>query len=255
MLKAVREAKVHTSWLSSDSDYETALMTFVDSILDSSRQNSFLEDFLRFEKQIALYGALNSLSQVLLKITSPGVPDFYQGTELWDFSLVDPDNRRTVDFNKRVKLLDELVQHEAKGQQSLVQRILKSWQDGRVKLYMTRKALELRSADRDIFQYGSYIPIQVEGQLQKHVCAFARNKGDEWVLTVVPRLITGLVNVDTFPCGRQVWEDSILILPEDAPRDWINIFTGEKLSATSRRGELPLAEVFYTFPVSLLRNI
>jgi (1->4)-alpha-D-glucan 1-alpha-D-glucosylmutase len=255
MIKAVREAKVHTSWLSTDSEYEAALMAFVDSILESSGQNSFLEDFLRFEKKIAYYGALNSLSQVLLKITSPGVPDFYQGTELWDFSLVDPDNRRPVDFQKRVKLLEDLNQQEAQGQDLLAKRILKLWQDGRIKLYVTCKALELRRADQDIFQDGSYVPLQAEGQRQEHVCAFTRNKGDKWTLTVVPRFMTGLVNVDTFPCGHQVWEDSILVLPEDAPRYWLNAFTGESLKVSEKQKGLPLAEVFCTFPVSLLRNI
>jgi (1->4)-alpha-D-glucan 1-alpha-D-glucosylmutase len=255
MLKAVREAKAYTNWLAPDSDYETALMAFTDAILESSRQNHFLEDFLRFEKQIACFGALNSLSQVLLKITSPGVPDFYQGTELWDFSLVDPDNRRPVDFGKRVKLLDDLIQQEARGQDSLVNRILKSWQDGRVKLYLIYKALGLRRADKDLFQDGHYVPLKVEGQRQEHVCAFARIKGDRWTLTFVPRLITGLVPADTLPCGRKVWENDILLLPEDAPEDWLNIFTGEKLKVSDRQKGLSLSDIFHTFPVSLLRNI
>ena len=114
----------------------TAFTTFVESILDSTKENAFLEDFRPFEKQIAYYGALNSLSQVLLKITSPGLPDFYQGTELWDFSLVDPDNRRPVDFKTRTTLLDELTQHEVQGQEPLIQQVLSSWEDGRGKLYL-----------------------------------------------------------------------------------------------------------------------
>jgi (1->4)-alpha-D-glucan 1-alpha-D-glucosylmutase len=255
LLKAVREAKVYTNWLSPDLDYEDALNAFVDSILESSKQNHFLEDFLRFEKQIAYYGALNSLSQALLKITLPGVPDFYQGTELWDFSLVDPDNRRPVDFRKRVKLLDDLIQQEFQEQNLLVKQTLKSWQDGRIKLYVTHKALDIRRADKDIFQDGSYVPLPVEGQRQGHVCAFARIKGNKWALTVVPRLMTGLVNVDTFPCGEQVWENDILLLPEEAPRDWLNVFTGEKLGVLKRRKGLSLAEIFHIFPVALLRNI
>jgi (1->4)-alpha-D-glucan 1-alpha-D-glucosylmutase len=255
MLKAVREAKTYTNWLSPDSDYEVALMAFVDSILESSKQNYFMEDFLRFEKQIAYYGVLNSLSQVLLKITSPGVPDLYQGTELWDFSLVDPDNRRPVDFRKRVQLLDDLIQQEVQGHNLLVKRILKSWRDGRVKLYVTYKALEIRRTDKDVFQNGSYVPLQVEGQSQEHICAFARYKGDRWTLTVIPRLMTGLVNVDTFPCGQQVWEKDILLLPEDAPQNWLNVFTGENLKVSDRRKELSLAEIFHIFPVALLRNM
>ncbi|MFC1939464.1 malto-oligosyltrehalose synthase [Chloroflexota bacterium] len=255
MLKAVREAKVYTNWLSPDSDYEAAIIGFVDYILESSKQNYFLEDFLRFEKQIACYGALNSLSQVLLKITSPGVPDFYQGTELWDFSLVDPDNRRPVDFRKRVKLLDDLIQQELQGQNLLVKRILKSWQDGRVKLYVTYKALDIWRADKDVFQDGSYAPLQVEGQREEHVCAFARNKWDKWALIVVPRLLSKLVDIGTFSVGQQVWGNDILLLPEDAPQDWLNVFTGEKLKVSDRRKGLSLSEIFHIFPVSLLRNI
>lgn len=255
MLKAVREAKVYTNWISPDSDYEGALITFVDSILESSKQNHFLEDFLRFEKQIAYYGTLNSLSQVLLKISSPGVPDFYQGTELWNFSLVDPDNRRPVDFRKRVKFLDDLIQQESQEQNLLVKQILKSWQDGRIKLYVTYKALDIRRANKDVFQEGSYVPLPVEGQRQEHVCAFARNKGNKWVLTVVPRLMTRLVRVNIFPCGQEVWENDILLLPEEAPQDWLNVFTGEKLGVLKRRKGLSLAEIFHIFPVSLLSNV
>ncbi len=252
MLKAVREAKVYTNWLSPDLDYEAALIAFVDSISESSKQNYFLEDFLCFEKQIAYYGALNSLSQVLLKITSPGVPDFYQGAELWDFCLVDPDNRRPVDFRKRVKLLDGLIQQEVQGQNLLVKRILKSWQDGRIKLYVTHKALDARRVDRDVFQDGSYVPLQIEGQRQEHVCAFARNKGDNWALTVVPRLMTRLVNVDTFPCGQQVWADNHLLLPESAPESWLNIFTGQKHEIFKNEKGFLISDILNQFPIALL---
>ncbi|MFC1931547.1 malto-oligosyltrehalose synthase [Chloroflexota bacterium] len=255
MLKAVREAKVYTNWLSPNFDYESALISFLESILEDTRENRFLRDFIEFEEKIAYYGALNSISQVLLKTTSPGVPDFYQGTELWDFSLVDPDNRRPVNFKKRVELLDDLVCQEARRQQSLFKRILKLWRDGRVKLYVTHKALTVRREYEDVFQYGSYVPLQVEGQEQEHVCAFARNKGNKWALTVVPRFMTGLVNVHTFPCGQQVWGDSILLLPEDAPQYWLNVFTGESLRLLDRRNGLYLAEIFHTSPVALLKNI
>jgi (1->4)-alpha-D-glucan 1-alpha-D-glucosylmutase len=255
MLKAVREAKVHTSWLSPDSGYEAALTAFVDAILDSSKPNYFLEDFLQFEKQIAYYGALNSLSQVLLKITSPGVPDFYQGMELWDFSLVDPDNRRPVDFRKRVKLLDDLTQEELQGQNSLVKQILKSWHDGRVKLYVTYKALDMRRADKNVFQQGSYVPLQAEGQRQEHICAFARGRGDKWALIVVPRLVSKLVDTGTSPVGQRVWGNDMLLLSEDMPQDWLNVLTGENLKVSDRPKRLYLSEIFRIFPVSLLRSI
>jgi len=255
MVKAVREAKAYTSWLSPNSDYETALIAFLESILESSKQNEFLEDFLQFQKQIAFYGALNSLAQVLLKITLPGVPDFYQGTELWDFSLVDPDNRRPVDFRKRRTLLEDLVQQEAKRQQSLVQKILNSWEDGRLKLYLTYKALNTRSSHWDVFRDGQYIPLKVEGQRQENVCAFARCKGETWVIIAIPRLMTKLVRVGAMPVGQRVWGDDLLLLPEGVPEHWLNIFTGESLKISGAGGGLPLSSVLGTFPVALLKGV
>jgi len=228
---------------------------FLESILDSSSQNEFLEDFLPFEKEIAFYGALNSIAQVLLKITLPGVPDFYQGTELWDFSLVDPDNRRPVDFEKRKGLLADLIQMEARGQQSLAEHVLSSWQDGRVKLYVTFKALNIRQSCKDIFQDGHYIPLKVEGERQEHVCAFARYKSETWVITVVPRLMTRLVKAGTMPMGQQVWGNDILLLPEGAPQHWTNIFTGENLKISSAGKGLPLSRILSTFPLALLKSL
>ena len=252
MVKAVREAKVFTSWLSPNSDYESALIKFLESILNSNKENGFLEDFLRFEKRIAHYGALNSLAQVLLKITSPGVPDFYQGMELWDFSLVDPDNRRPVDFNRRINLLDALVQQEAQGQQSLAQQILNSWQDGRVKFYLTYKALNIRRAHRELFLDGDYIPLQTLGQRAEHLCALGRQKGEGWALVIVPRLMTKLVRAGEFPLGRRVWGDDQLLLPDGAPEYWLNIFTGEKLRVSGIGKGLPISSILSIFPVALL---
>jgi len=253
VVKAVREAKVFTSWLSPNSDYEDAIIKFTESILESSDQNEFLEDFLLFQKQIAYYGALNSLAQVLLKITSPGVPDFYQGTELWDLSLVDPDNRRPVDFKRRIKLLNDLIQQEAQGQQ-LIQQILSSWEDGRAKLYTTYKALNFRRSYKNVFLNGQYIPLQVVGQRQEHAYAFGRHKSGVWVLVVVPRLLTKLVRVGAIPVGQDVWKEDLLLLPDAVPECWLNIFTGEKLRIPSTGKELPLSRILSIFPVALLKS-
>ncbi len=252
VIKAAREAKVFTSWLSPDLKYEEALLAFIDSILESSNQNRFLGDLVQFQKKIAYYGALNSLAQVLLKVTSPGVPDFYQGTELWDLSLVDPDNRRPVDFKKRIGLLDELIRKEAQGQSSLVQEILTSWEDARVKLYVTYKALGVRKACRELFLEGDYIPLQIQGQRQEHVCAFARRNGEEWALIVVPRHLTKLVRVRRLPLGRRVWEDDLLLLTEGIPKRWLHVFTGESVSVSKATKGVPLSIVFRRFPVALL---
>jgi len=255
IIKAAREAKTYTNWIRPDQQYEDSLIQFIESILQASKANRFLDDFLQFQSQVAYYGAFNSLAQVLLKITSPGVPDFYQGTELWDFSLVDPDNRRPVDFEERKSLIDNLTQQEARCQQLLVQRILESWQDGRVKLYVTYKALNVRRASRDLFEYGDYIPLQVHGEKQEHICAFARIRRGNWTLTVVPRLLTGLIGVGDLPFGQRVWKDDKLLLPNEAPECWFNVFTEEKVRVLDEEKQLSLSDIFTVFPVALLKSI
>jgi len=255
MVKAVREAKVFTEWLSPNSGYEGALISFLESILDGTKENGFLEDFLPFEKRIAYYGALNSLAQVLLKIASPGVPDFYQGTELWDFSLVDPDNRRPVDFRTRAKALDELTHQEAQGQESLIQQVLNSLGDGRVKLYATYKGLNVRKSYSDLFQDGGYIPLQVVGHRQEHMCAFARRRGEEYALVIIPRLLTRLVRVGVIPVGREVWGEDLLLLSEGMPEHWLNIFTGERVGVSDTKRGLRLSDVLCRFPVALLIGV
>ncbi len=208
-----------------------------------------------FEKQIAYYGALNSLAQVLLKTTSPGIPDFYQGTELWDFSLVDPDNRRPVDFTTRAALLDELVQRETQGQISLCQQMLDSWEDGRLKLYVTYKALNVREAYSDMFQDGEYIPLQVAGHNHRHACAFLRHRGKNWALVTIPRLLSELVGIGSIPTGQDVWGEDMLLLPGGAPERWYNVFTGEALKPLSPTGGLKISDILHAFPVALLTGI
>ena len=144
LIKAAREAKIHTSWIDPDEAHEKALLSFVDGVLEDEASNKFLEDFFKFQQKIAFYGAINSLGQSLLKVLSPGVPDLYQGTELWDLSLVDPDNRRPVDFSTRIKLLDELKGHELGGPEGFAKELLANWRDGGIKLYLLSEALEFR---------------------------------------------------------------------------------------------------------------
>jgi (1->4)-alpha-D-glucan 1-alpha-D-glucosylmutase len=252
VVKAVREAKTSTSWLSPNLEYESAFISFLESVLDGSKENHFLEDFLILEKQIAYYGAFSSLAQLLLKISSPGVPDFYQGTELWDFSLVDPDNRRKVDFKRRVKLLAELARPDLPKLQPYVQGMLDSWQDGRVKLYVTYKALNVRRSHSEVFQDGEYIPLQILGQKQEHVCAFARHGQHRWALIVVPRVLTRIVPVGAIPLGQSVWTNDLLLLPDRVPKHWRNIFTGERLEISRMKSELRISDILCTFPVALL---
>jgi len=253
LIKAAREAKTFTSWLEPNQPYEEALLWFAQEILAEASGNNFLEDFLNFQKKIAFFGALNSLGQLLIKITSPGIPDFYQGTELWDLSMVDPDNRRPVDFQKREKYLNELMQEKSVSKISVPAGLLKSWEDGRAKLYLTRKAMRFRGENITIFQNGEYLPVPVSRHMREYIYAFCRRCGGRWTLTVVPRLTTRLVPTGEFPLGS-VWGESQLMLPRNASRNWRNILTGEEVDMPEGKG-LAASEVLRTFPVALMTNV
>lgn len=249
MIKAVREAKAITGWIKINQEYEDALLYFIDSILENSANNRFLSDFVEFQAKIAYYGALNSISQLLLKITSPGVPDFYRGTELWDFSLVDPDNRRPVDFEKRKRLLDSLTQKQVNGEPPPIDELLTSWKDSRIKLYVIYKALNTRREYQEVFQKGDYLPLDISGERQDNICAFARRYGDKWALVAIPRFFTQLSEAMMLPIKKQVWQEARIILPGNAPRQWHNVFTDEAVVGVK---SIALAELFYKFPVALL---
>jgi (1->4)-alpha-D-glucan 1-alpha-D-glucosylmutase len=252
LIKAAREARTHTSWISPDPDYEDALVQFVEAILEESNDNRFLTDFLKFQKIVACYGALNSLSQTLLKITSPGVPDFYQGMELWDFSLVDPDNRRPVDFGGCAEALDRLPDGAAGEPVPNLEGLLRSWEDGRVKLYVTHQALRIRHELPELFKRGEYIPLPASGDRKDQVCAFARRLGDAWALIAVPRFYTRLVRKGRLTWDSGVWGGGTLVLPENSPQMWDNVFTGSSVSTLPATRELPLSTIFKSLPVALL---
>ena len=254
MLKAVREAKVYTAWLKPDLIYEAALAAFIDKIIEPKEANEFYSDFFPFAKEVARLGMLNSLSQTLLKVLSPGVPDFYQGTELWELSFVDPDNRRPTDFSERRKLLEELKQRDTEDPAGLVRDLLDHWEDGRVKLYLIYKAMNFRRSREELFREGSYTPVCATGRTAAHICAFARRNGENWALAAAPRLITKLAPPGKLPLS-EVWEESALALPEEAPRRWRNILTREKINIPSgAKKVLRLASVFQHFPVALLAS-
>ncbi len=256
MTKAVREAKVNSSWVSPNIPYEEALTGFVKAILTDDR---FVGELMPLQQLIARCGVFTSLSQVLLKIASPGVPDFYQGTELWDLTLVDPDNRRPVDFNVRREALASLaLREEEAGPRALVGELLEGWEDGRIKLFIASRALCFRRENRELFENGDYLPLEGRGEKRRHVCAFARRIGRRCVIVAVPRFIATLTpNPGSFPWGDEVWEESFLVLPEEAPgTEYRNVFTGETLSAKWREegASLPLAGVFTAAPVALLEK-
>lgn len=250
MVKAVREAKVHTNWLQPDTDYEEAYDAFVERILAPGADNPFLADFIPFCRRVAHYGMLNALSQVLLKITSPGVPDFYQGTELWDLSLVDPDNRRPVDFDQRRALLAEIRAGEADDLGRLIQTLLGTWKDGRIKLFLIYRALKAKRAAPALFASGEYLPLGAAGGRANHVIALGWREQHQWALTIAPRFFSRLVGEEELPLGRQVWEDTGVPLPPGAPTVWRNVFTDQEVAAVDR--SLLVADALADFPVALL---
>jgi (1->4)-alpha-D-glucan 1-alpha-D-glucosylmutase len=256
IVKAVREAKVYTEWLKPDLAYEQAFTDFVDEILKPSEGNQFLNQLVSFVKKVSFHGMINSLAQTLIKTAAPGVPDFYQGSELWDLSFVDPDNRRPVDYKQRVKLLEELKRREQDDRAALLSDLLLHWQDGRVKLYMIYKALHLRRRQPELFRNGSYTALRTSGHRSQNVCAFERRSDGARAVMVVPRLTARFIDPQRFP-SAEIWQENRLILPEDAPERWSNIFTGQELETTvfEQNKILPLARVFENFPVALLEVV
>ena len=255
LLKAVREAKVHTSWTNPNPRYDEAVVKFAEAILDPERSAAFLEDLVLFQARVAHFGALNSLGQTLVKLTAPGVPDLYQGSELWDLSLVDPDNRRPVDWAQRTRLLDEVLSAVAAApdRAALAHELVKTKTDGRVKLFVIHEGLAVRRAHRALFEGGAYRPLESRGAWSEHVCAFARTAGDAAAVTIIPRLLARR-GVDALPLGPEYWADTRLELPRELAGRYTNALTGEPVE-TASAGDgvvLPLADVFTAFPAALL---
>jgi (1->4)-alpha-D-glucan 1-alpha-D-glucosylmutase len=219
--KALREGKTHTSWIDIDEAYERRVLSFVDLLYSNE---AFLKDFLRLQNKVAYFGALSSLSQLVLKITSPGIPDFYRGTEIWELSLADPDNRRPVDFSTRRTMLNDLKKH------SNPPALLKSWPDGRLKMYVTSKLLRFRREHSGLFRDGEYIPLHVTGQRSNHVIAFARRLCGQWCLVAVPRLCASLTRAGSPPKGEKIWRDTEIEIQQGMPLRGRDIFTDRDVS-------------------------
>jgi (1->4)-alpha-D-glucan 1-alpha-D-glucosylmutase len=259
MLKTLHEAKVNTSWINPNPTYDEAVQQFVANFLPAQTNKTFLDDFQAFQRRIGHGGLYNSLAQTLLKITTPGVPDIYQGTELWDFSLVDPDNRRPVDYAGRHRLLQELQTHLAAAgddRLALAQELLTRKEDGRIKLYVIALALHCRRRNPGLFAVGDYVPAQVLGAKGAHVFGFSRRQGDQAAIVAVPRLIARLLaNGHQAPLGEAVWQDTRLRLPGINPQQtWRHVFTGEPVRMAMEDGQptLAVADLMAQFPVALL---
>jgi (1->4)-alpha-D-glucan 1-alpha-D-glucosylmutase len=255
--KALSEAKVNLSWINPDPVYMNAVHHFITSILTPGprgKESPFVASLHPLLPQLRLFGAINSLAQVVLKIASPGVPDFYQGNELWELSLVDPDNRRPVDYAVRAGYLDAL--HELAGKEgpgAVCRDVLGNLGDGRAKLWTTHRALQLRTREHAIFRRGEYIALEVQGERQEHVIAFLRRDKSTGrsVLAVLPRFACTLMRgKPQLPLG-EAWGKDQLRLPVSPGTRYTNVFSGESVTVAEQQG-LPLSAIFTTYPVALL---
>jgi (1->4)-alpha-D-glucan 1-alpha-D-glucosylmutase len=267
MEKATHEAKVHTSWINPNAEYDAAMREFVTAVLVDNAKNRFLAEFARFHGQIVGAGLYSALSQVLLKLTSPGVPDMYQGQEQWDFSLVDPDNRRSVDFAGYCKTLARLRKDAGRNDRALLalsRQLANSPLDPRLKLFVTWRVLQFRRQHPDLFHLGNYIPLDVDGAKARHVCAFAR----QWTspsgadrataIIIAPRLIAELMPSRTDaapvspPVGPIIWEDTRILVEGSVSSPLKNVLTGQACVAAD--SHISVADALADFPLALLSS-
>jgi (1->4)-alpha-D-glucan 1-alpha-D-glucosylmutase len=240
MAKALNEAKLNTSWIRPNEDWLGAMRDFVAKILETSAKNKFLPNFLPVVEEIARLGAINSLTQTLLRLTSPGVPDIYQGDEIWDFSLVDPDNRRPVDYKHRREMLASIAK-------SKPEEFLQSWPDGRIKMFLIQRMLQFRRGHADLFQSGNYLPLKATGNLADCCISFARQLNDEWIVVIAPRLSSRI----GFPPVGERWKDTSLELPETfSLGNMREFFTNRPVRFESRR--LDIAEALSVLPFAVI---
>ncbi len=237
MAKAMKEAKLNTSWVQPNEAWDAAVADFIAKILSPAPQNKFLESFQPVAEEVTRLGAINALAQTLLKLASPGVPDFYQGNEIWDFSLVDPDNRRPVDYEQRHVLLDSLGK-------ATPEELLSGWQDGRIKLFLTQKLLVFRRENPELFGAGDYLPLEVTGEFAGSCVAFARVWKKEQIIVLVPRLTARI----GFPPIGEAWRDTAVKLP-DSSSGGRDLFTGATITAAA--GAVPLAHAFARLPFAV----
>jgi (1->4)-alpha-D-glucan 1-alpha-D-glucosylmutase len=243
MHKALNEAKLNTSWIQPNEEWLGATRDFVAKIMDGSDKNKFLPLLFPVVEEIARLGAINSLTQALIKFTSPGVPDIYQGNETWDFSLVDPDNRRPVDYNLRRQMLAGL-------QNANLEELVQSWPDGRIKMFLTQRVLQFRREHVDLFQRGNYLPIHASGPFAECCVSFARELNGQWVVVIAPRLSARV----GFPPLGEKWQDTTVDLPETiALEQTRDLFTYQSLQCEGRR--LNLANALSILPFALITNL
>lgn len=250
LLKAAREAKVFTSWLNPFQPYETILNSFTKEVLEKNN-NFFLSDLCDFQKHISHYGLLNSLSQTVLKLTCPGVPDFYQGAELWDFRLVDPDNRQAVNYNYRIKLLQEIIttMQNNEDYSNMLKDFLNNPEDGKIKLFLIYQLLKLRNREQELFLQGSFSPLPVYGKYKNNVISYLRVYNNKIFISVVPRFCTKLVEINQFPLGTEIWENTFIKLPKNIGHSGCDLINEQPV----RLIELtPVGNILKYFPTAVI---
>jgi len=256
MIKATREAKVHTSWIQPNTAYEDALIKFIRGLLETRNSNPFLDEFLEFHKVVSFFGAMNSLAQTALKLTVPGVPDIYQGNELLDFSLVDPDNRRPVDYEVRRQLTDQYAvapdptADEALKYAALFKSLQHHDSEGVLKLMLTQRCLHYRRENPDVFLTGLYTPLEATGYHAEKVVAFSRHTANQGLLVLVPRLFYSLTRGKLrFPTGKSCWKDTQLNWNQNVGGNAIkNLMTGEVLPL---KPVMSLTTLVKSYPIGL----
>lgn len=246
--KAQKEAKVHTSWTSPNTEYEAATARFVDSLLD--KNSKFWQTFQELQQKIVDHGIVNALAQVILKFTCPGVPDVYQGTEFWDLNLVDPDNRRAVDYEHRMLLLDNIADG-ADDNNILLQRLWADKYRGDIKLWLVQKLMQMRRQHTALFEKGHYIPLQVKGKHKEHVLAFARRYKKDWLVVAVPLHTAILCKSQKTDVLNIDWKDTRILLPDDMPdTNWEYILSSSKKKG---KNEIDVADIFDNIPLAVLK--
>jgi malto-oligosyltrehalose synthase/4-alpha-glucanotransferase len=250
LTKALREGKKNSNWIKPAEAYEKATLEFAAALLD--KKNEFWKSFEAFHQKIVDYGIINSLSQVLLKFTCPGVPDIYQGTELWDLSLVDPDNRRPVDYELRKQFLDDIIATEGKNPVDLLHTLWRNRYNGQIKQWFVHTLLNYRKQDVALFEKGHYIPLEVKGAYRDHIVAFARRYEAKWYLVAAPLNIALIATAQKKAATAINWKNTRIVLPAEAPEQWQHSILSAEIKPQSN--EIAISEIFKELPLAILKG-
>jgi malto-oligosyltrehalose synthase/4-alpha-glucanotransferase len=244
--KALREAKRKTTWTDPDENYEKASQEFVTQLLD--KKGKFWQSYTPFHSKIADYGITNSIAQLILKFTCPGIPDVYQGTELWDLSLVDPDNRRPVDYQLREQILEDFRQIDAKA---LPATLWKNRNNGHIKLWITQQLFNQRKENPEFYQHADYFPLEIKGTLKEHVFAFYRVHRNQVMLIAVPLNTASICEKQQTDILNLDWQQTEIVLPDFLGKNWRNILTSDELSFEKN---IQVDQLLRNLPAALLKG-